>query len=63
MTNESLSSESREIMTWHRIIEAFKFAYAKRTDLGDGDGEDEAFKQQLNKVCAHVFSYICNFKQ
>lgn len=32
---DSLSDTNNTILTYHRIIEAFKYAYAKRTELGD----------------------------
>ncbi|XP_046549555.1 glutathione hydrolase 1 proenzyme-like [Haliotis rubra] len=42
LTTESVSSDDNSILTYHRIVEAFKFAYAKRTELGDEDFEDVA---------------------
>jgi gamma-glutamyltranspeptidase len=35
-----LTSTSKQSETWHRIVEAFKFAYGKRSALGDEDFVD-----------------------
>ncbi|XP_060064170.1 glutathione hydrolase 1 proenzyme-like [Ylistrum balloti] len=56
MSSDSISTPQKEVLAWHRIVEAFKFAYAKRSSLGDGDGEDDAFRANLNELLSNMTS-------
>lgn len=39
-SKEDISSIKDTIMTYHRIVEAFKYTFAKRTELGDPEFVD-----------------------
>ena len=47
---QSISGTDNAILTWHRITEAFKFGFAKRTRLGDPDAETDDFKANISNV-------------
>lgn len=63
MTPEDLSSTDRKVLTFHRIIEAFKFAYAKRTDLADEEFEESVKDvrdlQSKQLVYTILFKLVC----
>lgn len=46
-----ISTTNRQILTYHRIIEAFKFAYAKRSKLGDEVGLSATEINNIKAVC------------
>jgi len=46
-----LSTPDNEILAHHRIIEAFKFAYAKRSNLGDEEFVDVKNVSIWPKLC------------
>ncbi|XP_061196443.1 glutathione hydrolase 1 proenzyme-like [Saccostrea echinata] len=55
-TPDSVSTPEKSILTWHRIVEAMKFAYAKRSNLGDPDKESQSFKENINSLIYNMTS-------
>ena len=49
-TKDSISTTDKAITTWHRIIEAMKFAFAKRSSLGDLNVQSHEFNRTLYEV-------------
>ncbi|XP_060080228.1 glutathione hydrolase 1 proenzyme-like [Ylistrum balloti] len=54
--DDSLSNREKKVLTWHRIVEAFKFAYGKRTHIGDSDVENDTFKMELDALISNMTS-------
>ncbi|KAK3701126.1 hypothetical protein RRG08_029599 [Elysia crispata] len=53
MSSSNIADEENKILTYHRIIEAFKFAYGKRTEMGDEDFVD--IKQLVKNMTTLAF--------
>ncbi|XP_033222463.1 scoloptoxin SSD14-like isoform X3 [Belonocnema kinseyi] len=55
-TNESTADINSTVITFQRVIETFKYAYAFRTKLGDSDFVDTS--QLLNNLTSREFSRL-----
>ncbi|KAJ8313340.1 hypothetical protein KUTeg_009126 [Tegillarca granosa] len=53
---ENLKTKKEKLLTYHRIIEAFKFAYAKRTDLGDPDFNPANMTQLVKNLTSRSYA-------
>ncbi|XP_062597984.1 glutathione hydrolase 1 proenzyme-like [Saccostrea cucullata] len=53
---DSVSTTEKSTLTWHRIVEAMKFAFAKRSSLGDPDKESQNFKDNIDSLINNMTS-------
>ncbi|KAJ9577927.1 hypothetical protein L9F63_025212, partial [Diploptera punctata] len=64
-TSESIKDINSTILTYHRMIEAFKFAYARRPEIGDPDYiniKDLIDNLQSRKYAHDIFTRINDYK-
>ncbi|XP_072378971.1 glutathione hydrolase 1 proenzyme-like isoform X2 [Diabrotica undecimpunctata] len=59
-TKESLVEVEKVLQTYHKIIETFKFAFAKRPELGDPNFVD--IREVTNKLLSKDFAKLVRFK-
>lgn len=46
----------KDVLTYQRLVESFKFSYAKRPYLGDPDGVSDELKQKIEKFVTNMTS-------
>lgn len=57
-TPDSLADFNKTALTYHRMIETFKYAYALRNDMADKEFVDmEEVSKRRNLMNKHVFCY------
>ncbi|XP_076182889.1 scoloptoxin SSD14 isoform X2 [Ptiloglossa arizonensis] len=59
-TPDSIADNDRTILTYHRMIEAFKYAYALRNDLADKEFVD--MEELTNSLTSRSFAYKTRMK-
>ncbi|XP_005105284.1 glutathione hydrolase 1 proenzyme [Aplysia californica] len=65
MDPSNIATTEEEILTYHRIVEAFKFAFGKRSELGDDrfhDNSENAVNMTSRAVCEEIRQRISDEK-
>ncbi|CAL1544155.1 unnamed protein product [Lymnaea stagnalis] len=56
MTSRDISTDDKTVLTYHRILEAFKHAYAARSEMGSPYGETTEFIEEMKQLVANITS-------
>lgn len=63
-TRDSLADFNKTALTYHRMIETFKYAYALRNDMADKEFVDmEEVSKRRNLMNKHVFCYSSSLSE